>query len=454
VKKARLPAPAAIAQAVATTRQLTTVHATALIVASMIGTGIFTTTGVLLASLPSPPVVLAVWALSGLLALCGAAVYAELGAMMPRAGGEYVYTSRAFGPAVGFLSGWISLFVGFAAPTAAGALAFGQYLHAVAPAVSPKIAALALLVVLTAVHMTHVRVGAGLQTVLAALVVALVIAFIVAALGTGQGDWSRLTAAGPPADRAAHTPAVTAGGIAVGLVYVSYAYAGWNGAAMMTGELRDPARALPRALALGTGLVTALYLALNALFLWSAPVRALAGQVEVAHVSALALFGARGASLLSSLVALALAGFVSAMLLSGPRVTLAMAEDGLFFRMFARTNRRGAPPAAVALQGALAIAFAATAAFDPILVYVGFTLTLNAAATVLGAFLLRRREPDAARPHRALGWPVSGLLFLALSAFMLVLSIRERPAESAAGLVTLASGAAVHAFWRRRAQAG
>jgi basic amino acid/polyamine antiporter, APA family len=435
---------------VATTRQLGTVHAAALVVASMIGTGIFTTTGVLLSSLRSPPLVLAVWAVAGLLALCGAAVYAELGAMMPRAGGEYVYISRAFGRAPGFLSGWISLFVGFAAPTAAGALGFGQYLHAVAPWAPPKAAALVLLVALTIVHMVHVRFGAGLQTLLAGLVVALAIAFIALALASGRGDWGRLTAGAMGAVAAGGgAPIATAGSVAVGLVYVSYAYAGWNSAGLMAGELRDPGRSLPRALALGTGLVTALYLALNAVFLWSAPASALAGQVEVAHVSALALFGARGATLLSSLVALALAGFVSAMLLSGPRVTLAMAEDGLFFGAFGQTNARGAPMRAVALQGVLAIGAAATAAFDPILIYVGFTLTLNTTVTVLAAFALRRREPDAARPHRALGWPMTGLLFLALSTFMIVLSVHERPIESAAGVGTLLAGAAVYGVWQR-----
>ncbi len=427
----------------ATTRQLGTVHAAALIVASMVGTGIFTTTGVLLSSLRSPPLVLAVWAIAGLLALCGAAVYAELGAMMPRAGGEYIYVSRAFGPAAGFLSGWIALFVGFAAPTAAGALAFGGYLHAVVPSASPKVAALVLLAALTVVHMVHVRLGAGLQTILAALVVALLVAFVAAAFASGRGDWSHLSA---PADG---VTGATAGSVAVGLVYVSYAYSGWNGASYLTGELRDPGRSLPRALALGTGLVTALYLALNVVLLWSAPVAALAGQVEVAHVSALALFGPRGATLLSALVALALAGFVSAMLLSGPRVTFAMAQDGRFFALFGRTNARGAPSWAVLLQGALAIAAAATAAFGPILLYVGFTLTLNTSATVLAAFVLRRREPDAARPHRAVGWPVTGVLFLALTGFMIVLSIRERPVESAAGVGTLLVGAAAYRLRRR-----
>ena len=433
----------------ATRRQLGTVHAAALIVASMVGTGIFTTTGVLLSSLRSPPLVLAVWALAGLLALCGAAVYAELGAMMPRAGGEYIYISRAFGPAMGFLSGWIALIVGFAAPTAAGALAFGRYLHAVAPGLPPKGAALVLLGVLTAVHMADVRFGARLQTALTGLVVALAVGFVAVSLGSGRGDWSRLGAGAGGGAAVGGSPLATAGALAVGLVYVSYAYSGWNAAAYIAGELRDPARTIPRALALGTGLVTALYLALNVTFLWSAPVAALRGQVEVAHASALALFGVAGAAWLSLLVAMAVAGCVSALLMSGPRVSVAMAEDGLFFGALGRTNPRGAPTLAVGLQGALAMVAAATTAFDPILVYVGFTLALNAAATVLAAFVLRRREPTAERPHRAFGWPASGLLFLALSAFMIVLSIRERPLEVAAGLVTLLAGAGAYRLWRR-----
>ena len=231
---------------------------------------------------------------------------------------------------------------------------------------------------------------------------------------------------------------------------VSYAYSGWNGAAYVAGEVRDPARALPRALVLGTGLVTLLYLALNVVFLCAVPPAALAGQINVAHIAADALFGPRGAQLVSSLVALTAAGFVSAMMMSGPRVAVAMGEDGVFFRALGRLNRRGAPTLAVGVQGALAIVAVLTAAFERLLVYVGFTLTLNAAAAVLAAFVLRWREPASERPHRALGWPFSGVLFLALAAFMIVLAVRERPIESAAALATLVVGGLAYAGWRRR----
>jgi APA family basic amino acid/polyamine antiporter len=434
-----------------TQRPLGVVHAAALVVASMIGTGIFTTTGVLLSSLPSPAVVLAAWAIAGLLALCGAAVYAELGTMMPRVGGEYVYVSRAFGPVAGFLSGWVALIVGFAAPTAGGAIGVASYVHAVAPAVPQLGVAIVLIVVLTAAHMIDVRFGARLQAALAGLVIAVILVFIAAALATGRLAAANLAAAVPAVALAPGAGAVaSAGAFAVGLVQISYAYSGWNGAAYIAGEVRDPARSLPRALVLGTGLVTLLYLALNVVYLGAVAPAALAGQVNVAHISAASLFGARGADLVSSLVALTAAGFVSAMLMSGPRVAVAMAQDGVFFRALGRLNARGAPTRAVGLQGALAVVAVLTARYDQLLVYVGFTLTLNAAAAVLAAFVLRRRDPAGDRPHRALGWPYSGVLFLALAAFMIVLAVRERPAESAAALATLVAGGGAYAAWHRR----
>jgi APA family basic amino acid/polyamine antiporter len=422
-------------------RPLTLPHAIALVVSSMIGTGVFTTAGLMLAELGSPRLVLATWAATGLLALSGAAVYAELGAMMPRAGGEYVYLTRAFHPVLGFLSGFVALVVGFAAPVAAGALAFGGYLQALAPSVSPRAAAFALVAVTTALHARDVRRAGGVQAAVTALVVLVIVVFVAAALASGRAAWSRL-GAGPGAGGP--------GALAVSFVYAAYAYFGWNGAAYVAGEIRDPHRTLPRALVGGAALVTALYVALNAVFLAAAPAPALAGKVEVAHVAARALFGARAAPVLTALVALALAGSVSALSMTGPRVVQAMSEDGVFFRVFARTNGRGAPTAAVLLQGALAAVGVATAAFEPLLVYAGFTLSLSAAATVAGAFVLRRREPDAPRPHRALAWPASGVAFLALSAFMTVFAVRERPIESLAGFATLAVGGVAWALWRRR----
>ena len=303
--------------------------------------------------------------------------------------------------------------------------------------------------------MADVRFGARLQSALSAAVVAFIVLFIAATFTIGHGDWGHLTSVAA----AARVPGVTAGGlalaagVAVSLVQVSYAYSGWNGAAYIAGEVRDPARALPRAVLISTGLVTVLYVALNLVFLYASPAGDLIGRRDVAHVAAVALFGQRSATLLSSLVALTSAGFVSAMLMSGPRVSVAMAQDGVFFRALGRTNARGAPTLAVGLQGVLAVIAVLTATFDSILVYVGFALNLNAAAAVAGAFVLRRREPDADRPYRAPLWPLPGVLFLTLAAFMTVFAIRERPMETGAAGATLVAGGIAYELWRRRSGA-
>jgi APA family basic amino acid/polyamine antiporter len=421
-------------------------HALALVVSSMIGTGVFTTGGIMLGSLRWPPLVLGAWVLSGGLALAGAAVYAELGAMMPRAGGEYVFLRRAFHPAVGFLSGWLALFVGFAAPMAASALACARYLRGLAPALPERPAALALVALVTALHAREVRRAGAVQAALTALVVVVIVVFVVAGFASPAADVHLLAA---HADAAPRAPLAWAGAVAVSLVYTAYSYFGWNAAAYVAGELREPHRTLPRALVGGAALVTLLYVALNAVFLVSGSVARLGEKEDVGHVAAVALFGARGGALLTALIALALAGSVSALAMTGPRVVKAMADDGAFFGALGRTNARGAPARAVLLQGTLAALGVLTSAFEPLLVYAGYTLTVSAAATVAGAFVLRRREPDAPRPHRALAWPFSGLAFLAFAAFMTVFAFIERPRESLAGLATIAAGAGVWALWRR-----
>ncbi len=416
----------------------------ALVVSSMIGTGIFTTTGFMVGDLGAPWQVLTVWALAGALALAGAAVYAELGAMMPRAGGEYVYLTRAYHPAVGFLAGWIAVFVGFSAPIAASALAFGRYLHAIAPAVNVRGAAFALVALTAVVHARDVRRAGAAQTALTAAIISVVVVFSVAALASGRLEASRLASSWDVPFKGG------AGAWAVSLVYATYAYFGWNAAAYVAGEVRAPDRTLPRALVGGVALVAALYLGLNAVFLAAAPRAALAGQVEVGDVAARALFGARGGAAMSAAIALALAGSVSALVMTGARVVQAMADDGVLFGALGRVNGRGAPTAAVLLLGALAGVGVATSAVEPLLVYAGFTLTLSSAATVASAFVLRRREPAATRPHRALAWPWSGVAYLALSAFMLAFGARERPLETLAGAATLAGGGVAWALWRRR----
>lgn len=417
--------------------------ATALVVANMIGTGVFTTTGYMVLGLQSGPILMG-WLLGGLLALCGAAVYGELGAMMPRVGGEYVYLKEAFHPAIGFLSGWVSLIVGFSAPIAASSMAFGSYVGFAIPGMPEKAAAIGLIAALTLLHMIHVALGSGVQNVFTVLKAALIVLFVGAGLLLGNGDWGHLDMALPETSGSVLAPAFW-----VSLVYVSFSYSGWNAAAYVAGELRDPGRDLPRALLIGTAIVTALYIGLNLVFLYAAPAAALAGKKEVGAVAASHLFGASAGRWLSTLIALALVSSVSAMVMAGPRVYMAMAEDGLFFRRLAARNRGGAPALSVLLQGGLAVLFVLLVPFAKLLEYIGFTLSIFAALAVLAAFVLRRRRPDAPRPYRTFGWPVTPILFLGLSLWMAIFLVRERPTATLfGGGSTIAAGLLVYLVWR------
>lgn len=423
--------------------------ATAIVVANMVGTGVFTTTGLMALEL-DPGAILLAWIVGGLLGFCGAVVYAELGAMLPEVGGEYVYLRESFHPVVGFLSGWVSLFVGFSAPIAAAALAFGRYLNAVVP-VPTTLAALVLIGLLTAQHVFDVRLGARVQTGFTILKVLLIVAFLVGATVGGRF-------AGPaiePGEMFDVTSAFAAPAFWISLVYVSFSYSGWNAAGYVAGEVERPRRNLPLALLIGTTLVTVLYVALNLVFLRATPSAELAGTVEVGTLAAGHLFGAEAARWLSLLIAVTLVSTISAMIMAGPRVYAAMAADGLFMRALAWRNRRGAPAYGVLGQGVVSMLFALFVPFDALLEYAGFMLSLSAALTVIGAFVLRRRRPDIERPYRALGWPLTPALFVLLSLWMAVHLVRGRPQETLlAGSLTLLSGGLAYAFgrWRSRSR--
>lgn len=407
--------------------------ATLLVVASMVGTGIFTTSGLLIRDLGSPLAVIAAWLLGGVLALCGALSYGELAAALPRNGGEYQLLSRIYHPAVGFAAGLLSLVVGFSAPLAASGLAFGHYLSAVLPGVPPTAAGIAVVVVAAVPHALNVRLGGRVQSAMTVLEIALVVAFVAA--GAARGDPSRLLAGGDRPLAVAATPA-----FAVALVYVSFAYSGWNGAVYLAGEVRDPSRAVPRALLVGTSLVVVLYLALNVVFLAAAPPAELAGVVEVGHVAAVRLLGPGAGRALSALIALTLAAAVSAMLMAGPRVYERMGRDYPSLAVLARRSHGRGPVAAVTLQAVLALAMIATSSFGALLLYIGFTLSLVAGLTVAGVLVLRRREPGLARPVRTWGYPVTPLLFVVLSGWMIVHALVQNPASSWAGLATAVVG--------------
>ncbi len=413
--------------------------AAAVVVANMIGTGVFTSLGFQLLDIQSGFVLLMLWAVGGLAALCGALCYAELGAALPRSGGEYHFLSEIYHPAVGFVSGWISATIGFAAPTALAAITFGAYLGSVVPMLPPEASATVLVIALTAAHMGTRRGSGGVQRWFTGLKIALILGFCGAV-------WLAVDAGQPIAFRpvAGDGGLLLGGAFAVALIYVNYAYTGWNAATYLTSEVANPQRSLPRALALGTGLVAGLYLLLNFTFLYAAPIDAMTGKLEIGYVVAEEAFGGVGAKLMGVVLATLLISTVSAMILAGPRVMQVIGEDFPAFRVLARTNRDGLPTVAIAAQSLMALAFIWTASFESILVFAGFSLGLSTLITVAGVFVLRWRRPGLARPYRVTGYPLPPLAYLAITGWTLFYILSDRPQEAGLSLALIVAGFAFY----------
>lgn len=418
--------------------------ATAVIMANMIGTGVFTSLGFQLADIRSEFVLLMLWTVGGLTALCGALSYAELGAALPRSGGEYNFLGRIYHPAVGFVSGWISATIGFAAPTALAAITFGIYLASVFPALSPVWLACGLVVVLSVAHATSRRSSGGVQRAFTAVKIILILGFcLLAALLVDEPQGiSLLPHEGDGA-------LLTSGAFAVALIYVNYAYTGWNAATYLTGELDRPEQTLSRVLLQGTVVVMLLYVLLNATFLYVAPAEAMEGRLEIGYIAAEHAFGSNGAAIMAVILALLLISTASAMIMAGPRVLQVIGQDYPAFRFLARVSGDGVPVTAIVVQSVLALAFILTASFEAILVFAGFTLGVSTFFTVLGLFVLRIRQPDLPRPYRTTWYPLPPLVYLAITGWTLGYIIAHRPKEGLWGLAIIAGGALLYLLIRR-----
>ncbi len=417
--------------------------ATAIIIANMIGVGVFTALGYQLADIDSLFAVMMLWIIGGLAALCGALSYAELGASLPRSGGEYTFLGEAYHPAAGFISGWVSATIGFAAPTAVVAIAFAKYAGAILPAglgdTSQKALACALVIILALLHARSRRVSGTTQTAFTAIKIALIAAFILAAF---------LLSATPQnldlAPKASDPSVMLSVPYGIALIYVSYAYTGWNAATYISGELERPQRDLPRILFVGTALVTVLYVLLNLAFLYAAPADDLRGKVEIGYIVADAIFGETGGRLVGAMLALLLISTVSAMTLAGPRALQAVGEDYRAMSWLARSTAEGVPWAAILFQSGIAVFFILTQTFDQILVFAGAMLAFNSLLAILGLFVLRWRQPDLPRPYKTWGYPLVPLIYLSITAITLVFVVMDRPKAALGGVGLIAVG---FSFW-------
>lgn len=415
------------------------------VVANMIGTGVFTSLGFQLLGISSPFVIMMLWLVGGITALCGALTYAELGANLPRSGGEYNFLSRIYHPCAGFISGWVSATIGFAAPVALAAMTFAAYLKAVFPMISTIWSAALLVILLTAAHCFSRTTSSSVQQIFTAIKVLLIILFcaIVFIWGTSPQQISLFPQNGDK-------QLLMSGAFAVSLIYVNYAYTGWNAATYLTSEMENPQRNLPIVLAVGTAVVAALYIVLNFTFLSAAPIASLEGKLEIGVIVANYSLGDTAGRVMGVILAVLLISTVSAMTIAGPRVLQVIGEDFTIFSKLATCNKQGIPVTAIICQGGLALFFIFSSTFESVLVFSSFVLGVNTLFAVLGVFVLRWRKLSIEGAYKTFAYPIAPLIYLGVTLWTLIYVLISRPQEGWLGLAIIALGAIIYSVSAQR----
>lgn len=420
-------------------RKISLLTAISVVVANMIGTGVFTSLGFQLFGIQNTSTIVVLWLIGGIISLCGAVNYGELGVAFPRSGGEYNYLSKTYHPYFGFLSGWISSTVGFAAPVALSAMLLGGYASKVFPTLQPQIVAAIVVIILTIIHSRSIEHGSKFQNISTAIKISLITFIITCGLlaepviNSGSATSSTFDEMISPA-------------FAISLFFVSYSYSGWNAAAYIAGEMDSPKKNLPKALFVGTLIVTILYVLLNYVFMRTALVSEMVGQPEVAYFPAKHIFGDNGANVISLIISLLLVSSVSSMVLAGPRVAHAIGEDIKLLNFLGKFNSRNIPERAIIVQCLITLVFIATGTFEQVITYLGFTLNLFTFFTVMGIFILRKRKANITSDtdYKAWAYPYSTILFLIFGLWLMVYGVVHKPLESLLGLITLVIGTVIY----------
>jgi basic amino acid/polyamine antiporter, APA family len=437
-------------------RKLGLFPATNIVVANMIGAGIFTTSGLLMAGLNNPMLMLALWFAGGIIALCGALSYGELGASMPGAGGEYHFLSKLYHPIFGFLSGWVSFIVGFSAPIAASAMGFSEYFCRALPAVpdwfenagllsrasTQTFLSVTVIIIFTYIHYHGIKSGSVIQNILTLLKVGLIVLLLLAGFISGKGDVSNFNSGGWVSSGFAGWKT-----IGLSLMWIMFAYSGWNASTYIGAEIKNPVKTLPRSLILGTGIVILLYLGLNMLYIYSINPVDMKGIISVGGLAMGNLFGRSAEILFSLLIAFALFSSLSAFIIIGPRVYYAMARDGLFFKSVARIHPKYQVPSnSIVLQCLIAVLLALSGTFEQVLTYMGFALGIFPILTVSGIFRLRKKNPSALKMG---GFPFTQIIYVTSGIIILVLAFFERPVESSIALITVLIGIPAYFIFKK-----
>ena len=413
------------------------ITAISIIVASMIGTGVFTSLGFQVIGIKSVSALLMLWIAGGVVALCGALSYAELAISMPRSGGEYRYLSNLYHPALGFLSGFVSSTLGFAGPVAFSSLAFGQYFSNLV-AINPSILATIILVAVTVINIASLKLGSRFQTIFTVINLSLILIIVIC--GFILPDHSHFQISFTKND---FTQMISPD-FFVSLVYVSFAYSGWNSATYVAEEIKDPRKNLPRALFWGSFIVMILYLLLNFIFLYSSPIEQLNNQFQVAFVAAENIFGKEGAVIIAAIISIGLVASINSMMFTGPRVTKAIGQDFPIFNKLAHVNSKGSPIYAILLQFLFALVLIHI--FDPrqIMTYIGFTLSLFTTLSVAGVYLNLSKYPDNVSLNRSPWFLIVPALFIVIELLMMVYLLIQDPAPPVYGFLTVLSGLIVY----------
>jgi basic amino acid/polyamine antiporter, APA family len=420
------------------------VTACSIVIANIIGTGIFTSLGFQLNDIQSGFPLLMLWVIGGIAALCGALCYGELSAALPRSGGEYHFLSKIYHPALGFMAGFVSATVGFAAPVALAAMAFGQYFNGVFDAGSPVVVSFVVVWIVTVFHLRNLRVGSAFQNVSTLVKLLLIGALIgVGFFVPSNQPISFLPASGDKA-------AMLSGPFAVALVYVMYSYSGWNASAYISSEIKRPEKNVPRSLLAGTGVVIVIYVLLNAIFLATTPAQELKGQLEVALIAGKHIFGDNGGRFAGAIICLGLVAAISSMTWIGPRVTMSMGEDHWLLRWLGRKNQHDIPTNAILLQLLFVNLLLLTQSFQDVVRYTQFSLLLCSLLAVLGVIVLRFTSPDITRPYRVWLYPVPPVVFSIITIWMMFYLLRSHTVESLAGLATALLGLLLYFCARKR----
>ncbi|CAG1020093.1 Serine/threonine exchanger SteT [Methylococcales bacterium] len=421
---------------------------TSIVISNMIGTGIFTSLGFQVFDIQTGFSIVVLWLLGGIISLFGAFAYSELGTIYPESGGEYNYLSRIYHPAIGFLSGWVSFLIGFAAPVAAASIAFSKYFDATFgistlmgegfPINVSMLLAVFLVLVLSFVHSTDRKTGSILQISFTALKILAIIALIAAGLLFGNASGVSFI----PSDQSFAemiTPA-----FAVSMFFVTYSYSGWNASAYMAGEIANPKRNIPLSLITGTFIVTLLYVLINMVFMMAVPVEQLQGKVEIGYIFADTVFGLETGKFMGGIISLLLISTISSMILAGPRVNEVLGKNVKTLRFLAKHNSKGIPQLAIYTQAILSLLYIITATFDRVIVFIGFSLNLFTFLTVVGVLILRIKKPGLPRTYKMFGYPVTWAFFLLVNLWILVYGLVYKPEESLVGLGICLIGAVVY----------